>query len=377
MSVNEQEQLDWLRLIRSDNVGPATFNRLLEFYGSAGRALTALPELAKRGGRKRPLKACDEKTAITEFKALKKYGGQWLTQNDPRYPKHLSSIHDAPPILAVLGDIDLLEKPGLGIVGARNASIGGRKIAARFADDVGAQGFPIISGLARGIDTSAHQSSLQHGTVAVVAGGVDVIYPEENKDLYAEIAKYGAIVAESPFGTPPDRRHFPKRNRIIAGLSYGVLVVEAAQKSGSLITANMALDYGREVYAVPGSPLDPRAGGTNSLLKQQSAMLVTSPQDILDDLNPRRLGPFQETNTPQELSGTPVAMADAVENMNDAARDQCRDKILSALSNIPVHVDELIRDIDCAPALVLSALLELELGEQIERHPGNKVSRIL
>ncbi len=371
MSASEQQQLDWLRLIRSEGIGPATFKRLMEFYGDAGRALKALPDMAKRGGRKKPITAYAEKDAADEIKALKKMGGEILLQCDPRYPKHLTSCDDAPPVLSVLGDISLLSKQGLGIVGARNASIAGKKIAARFADDIGAEGYPIISGLARGIDTAAHKASLPHGTVAVVAGGIDVVYPEENKDLYDEIIKYGAIVAESPLGTPPDRRHFPKRNRIIAGLSHGVMVVEAAKKSGSLITANMALDYGRDVYAVPGSPLDPRAAGTNSLIKQQAAQLVTSPQDILQDLS--RLSPLMETDDDQGLKGTPLAMADAAAHYQDK-HDACRADIMDSLSPTPVHVDELIRETGHPPALILAILLELELGEQITRHPGNKVS---
>lgn len=374
MSVAEQTQLDWLRLIRSDNIGPATFKRLMEFYGDAGRAIRALPEMAKRGGRKKPLIAYDEGRAVDEIKSLKKLGGQLLLQNDDAYPEHLKSCHDAPPVLSVLGNINLLAKPGLGIVGARNASIAGKKIAARFADDIGREGHAIISGLARGIDTAAHKASLPHGTVAVVAGGIDVIYPEENKDLYDEIVKYGAIVAESPLGTPPDRRHFPKRNRIIAGLSQGVMVVEAAQKSGSLITANMALDYGRDVYDVPGSPLDPRSGGTNSLIKQQAAMLVTSPQDILQDL--KRIQPLQEGGSNQPFGGTPIAMADAADQMQDKY-DQCRADILSALSPTPIHTDELIRETGHPPALILAILLELELGDKITRHPGNKISLVL
>lgn len=374
MSVTDQTRLDWLRLIRSDGVGPATFQRLMEFYGDAGRALKAIPDMAKRGGRKKPLRIYPEADAIAEIKGLQKLDGEVLLQCDPRYPAHLAACHDAPPVLSVLGNINLLSQQGLAIVGSRNASIAGKKIAARFADDIGKAGFPVISGLARGIDSAAHKSSLPHGTVAVVAGGIDVVYPEENKDLYDEIVKYGAIVAESPLGTPPDRRHFPKRNRIIAGLSHGVMVVEAAKKSGSLITANMALDYGRDVYAVPGSPMDPRAFGANSLIKQQAAMLVTSPQDILQDLSARNLSPLMETNQNQGLAGTPVAIADAAEKMQDR-HNQCRDDMISALSPTPVHVDELIRETGHPPALVLSILLELELGEQITRHPGNKISR--
>ncbi|MGM0422737.1 MAG: DNA-processing protein DprA [Pseudomonadota bacterium] len=374
---DQQTRLDWLRLIRTENIGPVTFNKLIEFYGSAGRALAALPDMAKRGGRSKPLIAYPEKDALAELKQLEKLKGELIIKSDARYPVHLAACEDSPPVLSVLGDTALLQKQGLAIVGARNASLNGRKLAERFAHDIGAEGYPIISGLARGIDTAAHKAGLEHGTIAVIAGGLDVVYPKENQDLYEQIAEYGLLVAESPLGTQPQARHFPKRNRIIAGLSYGVLVIEAAQKSGSLITANMALDYGREVYAVPGSPLDPRAAGTNALLKNQAAHLVTGSRDVLNDLGSQRLFPLREGGNDTGWQGSPVPIANAAAQCSDDQRAECRSAILDCLSSTPVHCDEIIREIDGPPALVLAILLELELAGRVERHPGNRINIIL
>ena len=374
MTNAQQNALDCLRLIRSENVGPATFYRLIDYYGDAGRALKALPELAKRGGSKRPIKPCTTEAAEQEIQKLHNLGGTILVYNDPEYPEHLRALPDAPPVLSLLGRTELIKNQGIGIVGARNASAGGMKMAARFAADIGAAGYPIVSGLARGIDTAAHQASLNSGTIAVIAGGIDVVYPQENQDLYDQIKENGLIIAESPLGTPPDRRHFPKRNRIIAGLSYGVLVVEAALKSGSLITANMALDYGRDVYAIPGSPMDPRAGGTNSLIKQQAAMMVTTPQDILDDLKAPRSGLF-EVNRQRAFIPDIVENDPHMANTPDTeSNDNIYDQLPSLLSYTPVQTDELIRRSGHPAAAVLSALLEMELAGRIERHPGNKIS---
>tara|TARA_B100000686_G_scaffold353715_1_gene460436 strand:+ start:403 stop:1533 length:1131 start_codon:yes stop_codon:yes gene_type:complete len=373
LSRAEQNRLDCLRLIRSDNVGPATFFRLLEYYGDAASALSALPELAKRGGRKRPLKACDPKRAEQELEGLNAIGGQLAIYTDPQYPQHLRALPDAPPVLSLLGETALLNNQGIGIVGARNASAGGMKMAARFAADIGRAGHPVVSGLARGIDTAAHHASLETGTIAVVAGGIDVVYPKENQKLYEQVAARGLIVAESPLGTPPDRRHFPKRNRIIAGLTSGVLVVEAALKSGSLITANMALDYGRDVYAIPGSPMDPRSGGTNSLIKQQSAMMVTTPQDILDDIKTPRHGLFEVTYN-HEFSQPPGDTPRVPDPFRAEDTSPLHVVLPDLLSYSPIHADELIRRAGHPAAQVLAALMEMELAGRIERHPGNKIS---
>ncbi len=369
--------VDILRLFRSEGIGPITFYKLVEFYGTATKAIAALPEMAKRGGRKKPLVATDEKSVEGEVKALHKLGGCFLTYDDPRYPQHLRACEDAPPVIATLGNIELLAKQGLAIVGGRNASINGLKLAEVFAREISEAGFPIVSGFARGIDTAAHKASLQHGTIGVFAGGIDVIYPESNKDLYTEMIKHGCIVAESPLGVQPQRHYFPKRNRIIAGLTHGTVVVEAKQKSGSLITANMALDYGRDVYAVPGSPLDPRAAGGNHLIQSGAAKLVSQTGDILEDLNKAHFSPLRENDRSDLFSSAPKPMADTLDNTAEAERDEARKAIENALSATPVHIDELIRATGIKPALVHVTLLELELGGKVQRHPGGLINLIL
>lgn len=362
------EKLARLRLIRSENVGPVTYTRLMQRFGTALRALEALPEMARRGGGKKELAIFSKSAAEDEMARIEKYGARLIVQGDAEYPALLGETEDAPPVLTVIGDATLLSRPALGVVGARNASLSGRKIAEGFSAKVGAAGFAIISGLARGIDSAAHKASLQTGTVAVVAGGIDVIYPRENESLYREIAQQGVVVAESPFGTEPLARHFPRRNRIISGLALGVLVVEAAEKSGSLITARMALEQNREVFAVPGSPLDPRAGGTNSLLKD-GAHVTTSAEDILHVLGSLRLKPLREP--PQrgyDGSGESPAHAEIP--------DSLREKLLENLSPTPVSIDELVRDLNVPISYILTILLELELAGRIERQAGNKVNLI-
>ena len=265
--LSSDEKLARLRLIRTPNIGPITFRQLLGRYGSAVEAINALPELAKKGGRKKPLTAYAKSKAQAEIKALDKIGGHLLVCGDQSYPAALSHIEDAPPILMALGDISLLNKKTFAIVGARNASLVGLKIAGNAAAKLGKAGYVIASGLARGIDGAVHSASITTGTIAVVAGGIDVVYPREHQTLYEQIVEYGLVISEMPLGTQPIARHFPPRNRIISGLSIGVLIVEATDRSGSLITARMANEQGREIFAVPGSPLDPRAKGPNSLIR--------------------------------------------------------------------------------------------------------------
>lgn len=362
------ERLARLRLIRTENVGPITYYRLMQRFGSAARALQALPDLAKRGGSKKDLTAYPQAAAEDEMARADKYGAKIIIHGEELYPSLLAETEDAPPVLTVMGDPALLSRPALGVVGARNASLSGRKIAESFSARVGQGGFTIISGLARGIDSAAHMASLQTGTIAVVAGGIDVIYPRENEGLYRELAARGAIVAESPFGTEPLARHFPRRNRIISGLSLGVLVVEAALQSGSLITARMALEQNREVFAVPGSPMDPRAGGTNSLLKD-GAHVTTSAEDILQVLGRLRLRPLREEGGDYDAqSSDSPAHADIP--------DQLRARILETLSPAPVSIDEIIRDLQAPVGFILTILLELELAGRIERQAGNKVNLI-
>lgn len=366
---SSRERLCWLRLFRTENVGPATFRRLLQRYGSAENALYALPDLAKRGGKMKPLVAQSAADAERELERIEKCGARLLTTEDDDYPAYLAEIDDAPPVITVMGNTALFKKPALGVVGARNASLIGRKIAADFSAKTGAAGYVIVSGLARGIDAAAHQATLATGTVAVVAGGIDVIYPPEHKELTRLIAEQGIIVAESPFGTEPLARHFPKRNRIISGLSLGVLVVEAALKSGSLITARTALEQNREVFAVPGSPLDPRAEGTNSLLRD-GAHMAASASDIIHVLRTLRLTPLRETGaqwnkTAKPLTGlAPLPEPDAT----------LRIRILEILSPVPVQIDEIIRAVDAPAGDVLTVILELELAGRIERQIGNKVN---
>lgn len=364
---SDKEKLAALRLIRTENVGPITYNRLVERFGSAERALQALPDLAARGGKSAPLKAFPADAAVKEIDSIQKLGAQLVMRGDAAYPALLAETEDAPPLITVRGQTSWLSKPSLGIVGARNASLVGKKIAETFARQISMSGYVITSGLARGIDSAAHQAALPGGTVAVVAGGIDVVYPPENKKLYDEIAERGAIVAESPFGTEPIARHFPRRNRIISGLSLGVLVVEAAEKSGSLITARMAAEQNREVFAVPGSPLDPRAGGTNSLLKDGAHMAATA-EDILQVLNSLRLRPLRES--PGNWVGAPAELPLSPSN------EKLRTDILENLSPVPVPLDELIRSVSATPGEVLSVILELEIAGRIERQPGNKVNLI-
>ena len=366
--LNQSERTDWLRLIRSENVGPITFFHMLAHYGSAGAALEALPALAGRGG-KRKIKICPKDVAERELARIEKIGAVLIAHGEPDYPRALAAIEDAPPLIARLGDADLLERPMVAIVGARNASANGRRLASQLAADLGSAGVTVISGLARGIDTAAHTGALASGTVAVVAGGIDVVYPKENQTLYEDILARGVVLAESPPGTEPIARHFPRRNRLISGLSLGVVVVEAAPRSGSLITARMALEQGREVFAVPGSPLDPRARGTNNLIRQ-GATLTETAEDILQAVSKQMIRPLAEP-----AGSTFKASSDGPPSPDGL--DAARKNIVELLSPTPAAVDELIRECQVSAALVAVVLLELELAGRIERHPGGRVSLII
>lgn len=360
------ERLDWLRLIRSENVGPRTFRRLLDRYGSAGAALAALPELAKRGGRARPIVVCAKGVAEAELETAERLGAVALGWGEPGYPRALAAIDDAPPVLYARGNPSLLGKPMVAMVGARNASINGRNLARRIAADLGRAGLVVASGLARGIDTAAHEGSLAAGTVAAMAGGIDVVYPPENQRLYDDIVAMGCAVSEMPPGTQPQASHFPRRNRIVSGLSLGVVVIEASLKSGSLITARMAGDQGREVFAVPGHPADPRATGPNDLIRH-GAVLTESAADILAVLNDLLLRPLAEGKRP-EFGAAPAI----VPTESELAR--ARAQVLESLGPSPVTVDLLIRECQLSASVVSLVLLELELAGRLERHPGNQVS---
>lgn len=368
-----------MRLLRTENVGPITFHRLLNRYGTATKALEALPHLTTRGGKAKPLTPPPLSQAEKEFESLKKFGATIICSAEDHYPDALRSVEDAPPIITVLGNAKLLSSPCVGIVGARNASLNGKKFAGLLAQDLGRAGQTIVSGLARGIDTSAHQGSLQTGTIAVVAGGIDVIYPPENAALYQHIREGGVIVAESPFGQEPFAQSFPRRNRIISGLSRGVVVVEASLRSGSLITARMAAEQGRDVFAVPGHPLDPRAAGTNALIRD-GAILVREAMDVLSDLGKFSANGLRDIDAyAYDPDG---ALFEESENLGGTAHDlidlsgDLSSEILGHLSSAPVSIDDLIRACGGYTAAVSGNLLMLELAGQVQRLPGNRVVRV-
>ncbi|MAF68952.1 MAG: DNA-protecting protein DprA [Micavibrio sp.] len=367
--LTENERLDWLRLSGTSGIGPITFHKLLARYKTIERALEALPELQKKGGGKAHSKIMSREAAAKEFHALEKRGGKIICACEETYPLVLSAIDDAPPVLRTVGNIDLLAKPTMGIVGARNASLNGRKLTHKLARDLGEAGQIVASGLARGIDTAAHEGSLATGTIAVVAGGVDVIYPKENEGLYAQILEQGGLIlAENALGTKPTAQHFPRRNRIVSGLSAGIVVVEATVRSGSLITARLAAEQGRDVFAVPGFPSDPRASGPNKLLKD-GATLVENAQDILSQISQ-----FEPKAVPnglfEENHGLDWTKASAEPDNSE------REKITSLLSHQPVSVDEIVRTCHVNISGVQTVLLELELAGRLSRLPGNRVSLI-
>lgn len=361
IELTDAERLDRLRLIRSDNVGPRTFRSLIVHCGSAREAVAQLPELARRGGA-RDLRICSEDEARAELAACRKNGISLLAPGETGYPPRLATIEDAPPLLAVRGAIETLMRPMIAIVGSRNASAAGLKFAQALAHDLGEAGFIVISGLARGIDQAAHRASITSGAVAVLAGGHDRIYPREHESLLAAILDAGgAAISEMPLGHEPRARDFPRRNRLISGASLGVVIVEAAQRSGSLITARMAAEQGREVFAVPGSPLDPRAAGANDLIKQ-GATLVTEANDIVQAVAPIMERPVM------------LPLREDSEDLADEPETGERTRIIGLLGPTPVSIDDLIRMAELSPAVVRTVLLELELAGKLERHGGGLVS---
>lgn len=356
--ITEAERIARLRLIRADNVGSVTFWALLERFGSARAAIAALPILAKKSA-KRPIVLPSEDAIRGEIEATQKHGAHLITVGDEHYPPALAALEGPPPILTVLGNPKVLTREIIAIVGARNASALGQRFARDIARDLGAASVAVASGLARGIDTAAHKGSLESGTIAVMAGGIDVIYPPENAALHRAITESGgAVITEMSFGQQPTAQHFPRRNRIISGVSRGVLVVEATLNSGSLITARLAGEQGRDVFAVPGSPLDPRAKGPNSLLRQ-GAILAETADDIIQAIRPLAA----PTRT------TPKRTLAPVQNTEGLASE-----IHSRLGPVPVEIDELVRLLGAGPAEVSAALLDLEFEGRIHRHPGQKVS---
>ena len=358
--------LDVLRLIRSENVGSITFFQLIRRYGNARTALEAIPELASRGGSKRKISVCEKARAEQELDALTGFGARLVLYGQPDYPQHLHHIADAPPVLTVKGHAHLWQKrEAIALVGARNASANGCQFAFKLARDIGGQSLLVVSGLARGIDAAAHKGALETGTVAVIASGIDQIYPPENETLHRQIMEQGAVMTEQPFGAAPHARGFPARNRIISGMALGTVVVEASFKSGSLITARVAAEQGRDVFAVPGSPMDSRCKGSNDLIRN-GAILTESVADILPHL-PKAAQHFASERNTQHYEA-PLAHA----GENDLA--QVRALLLEKLGYDPVLVDELIAQCQLSAHLALVVLLELELAGRLLRHPGNRVS---
>ncbi|MDI3309334.1 MAG: DNA-processing protein DprA [Acetobacteraceae bacterium] len=377
--MNLQDARDRLRLARTEGVGPVTYRRLLRRFGSAAAALDALPHLARAGGRANAPSVPPVSDIDREMERLHRVGGRMLFLDGPDYPPLLALLDDAPPALAVLGRIDALSARAVGVVGARNASANGRRMAEKLAAALAGARLVVVSGLARGIDAAAHEGALasREGlTVAAVAGGLDVPYPPEHARLQQRIAEQGAVITEAPLGTAPQSRHFPRRNRLIAGLSLGVVVVEAALRSGSLVTARLAQEVGREIFAVPGSPLDPRCRGSNDLIRQ-GAHLTETEADVLANLpdHPLRQGIARD---PLFARGPAPASADhppepVPEPPPVAEVASGRQQVLDLLGPSPTSVDDLVRRCQLSAAAVMAVLLELELAGRVEMLPGNRV----
>jgi DNA processing protein len=365
-SLSARQRLDWLRLIRTEGVGPATFRDLVNRFGSAEAAIDGLPRLMRRAGLRVP-RVPSEAEAQIEMEKAEASGARFIALGEPDYPPLLRAIDYPPPLLAVRGQSRSCGEAPVAIVGARNASLAGIRMARRLAVEIGNAGHAIVSGLARGIDRAAHEGALETGTVAVFAGGLDRPYPAENAELAeAIVAHGGALVSEMPFGWEPRARDFPRRNRIVAGMAHGLVVVEAAHRSGSLISARIANEFGRLVFAVPGSPLDPRAAGANQLLKD-GATLVTDSGDVIEALKPllgrhvSETAPFGEPTDPEV-----VPWPDEPEH----------DRVVEALGPVPVAIDEIVAHTGLHTAQVLTVVLELDLAGRIERHAGGRVSLV-
>ncbi len=360
----DAEKLDWLRLIRSENIGPATFFALMKRYPSPAKALEVVPELAARGGMKRNIKIAALEGVEREFEAVQAAGARFVFRGEESFAPLLAATEQGPPVICARGNPEIALRPTLGMVGARNASAAGRKVARTLAGELGTAGFAIASGLARGIDTAAHEGALPTGTIAVMAGGADHIYPPQNQNLYEQICETGCIISEMPWGMSPQARHFPRRNRIVSGLSIGVIVVEAALRSGSLITARYALEQNREVFAVPGSPLDSRAEGANKLI-QDGARLVLSADDVVAMLEQFPMS-MTADNSPTLQFDEPVP-----EELSQGLRN----RVLEALSHAPIGLDDLVRELDQSAGALQGILLEFELAGLVERASGPSFKR--
>ena len=359
-------ELDILRLIRSENVGPKTFYSLIKCFGSAANALKHIEDLSIKGGRAKPIKICSIASVEHELREHKKIGARLITYQDEYYPPLLKQLYDAPPILSCLGNPNILRQKLVSIVGSRNASLNAKILCKKIANKVLEAGFTVVSGLARGIDTEAHIGSVE-STIAVLAGGVDHIYPPENKDLYDQIRSKGALLAELPIGAKPLPTHFPQRNRIIAGLSRSIIVIEASLKSGSLITANFALQNNREVCAVPGFPLDYRSVGVNKLIKD-GAFVIDSVTSLVDHL-------IQVENQQDSFCEIDNQAYEPIKPILEISIDNhTRESLMSLLSSCPISIDDLYNDLKMSLSAVYTIILELELAGRISRHPGNMVS---
>lgn len=365
-TTSESERINWIRLIRSENVGSVTFFNLIKAFGSASLAIENVTEIALQGGLKKPIKICPESEVKKELENCQKINAKIICFFDPQYPKQLKEIYDPPPVLTTLGNTQLLNQDIIAIVGPRNASLNGCRFAQKIAGELSLTKLIIASGMARGIDTAAHLGSLTGGTIAVIAGGIDNIYPPENKQLYQQIIKHGLIISENPFGSAPKSGNFPQRNRIISGLSLGVLVVEATLKSGTLITARFASEQNREIFAVPGSPFDPRCHGTNLLIKQ-GAKLVENVDDVLEELRPSRnqINP-EPQSTYQEL---PDLTSDS-KLPDDKLVNDARKLILQKLNYSGTAGDEIISTLQIPTRIINIALVQLELSKKIENKNG-------
>jgi len=357
------EKRDWLRLTRTHTVGPVAFRDLLARYGTAGKALDALPSLI----RKKEIKPPSLNQVEAEMEASERLGVKLIAACEPDYPHYLRAIDPPPPLISVWGQYALLSKPCIAIIGSRNASANGQRFAAQIAHELSEAGYIIVSGLARGIDACAHSAALKGGTIGVLGGGVDHIYPRQNEELHLAMRETGALVSESPLGYRATARDFPRRNRIISGLSQGVVVIEAAERSGTLITARYAAEQGREVMAAPGSPLDPRTKGCNRLIRQGAA-LIESTQDIIDclnDLPSLGLNENKETYASAEFDWQSAA----------TQIQSAKDTLMSLLSATPTARDSVIRHSDLPTPIVNAALLELELNDEINVEVDGRLSR--
>ena len=358
----DDERIAWLRLARTPNVGPVTFSQLIQRFGTAAAALDALPDLSARRAKGRPLKAADLDSVLREMDAVRALGARLVASCEPDYPALLRHLDPPPPVLTCLGRSDLAHGQTVALVGARNASAAGRKIAREMAHELGHAGYAVASGMALGIDGEAHAGALKTGTIAVLGGGIDHVYPPQHDALYHQISENGLIVSENAFGHRAKAQDFPRRNRIITGLSRGVVVVEAAERSGSLISARVAGEQGREVMAVPGSPLDARAAGTNRLIRQ-GALLVRHANDVLDALD---MLPSLQGAPPARLFESPP---------EDEIPDSVLDSIRDALVPHPMPLDEIARSANVSAAVCAAVLMELELSGEAITLPGGLAAR--